>query len=109
MYYIIGSKEVVEREEDLKTYTILAVANNLLEVHTFFEEYIPENRDDEFWNWRHIAICDANSVVHAYYFQHKWLPDNAWFRLYPVYDKIKPYVKPPKEGLDYVHHLFKAP
>lgn len=109
MYYLRASTAVVEKESQINDWKIIFHGESLDDVEGFllitFEQKPKEGEVDpnSMWNWKHVEILCDDLVQHRYYFQHKWLPENAWFRLNPVYEKIAQYVKPqptPKKVAD---------
>lgn len=90
-----ASKEVVEKESQLKEWEILC-HNEDMDNLVGYLLICMEDKNNDIWKWKHVEILNDDLVQHHYYFQHKWLPDNAWFRLNPVYEKIAQYVKVPE-------------
>jgi hypothetical protein len=92
MFFLRGSKTVVEKENQIEDWEIIFHGENLDDVEGFLLLAF-DNKEDPLWVWKHLEILSDDCSQQRYYFKHKWLPDDAWFRLNPVYEKIAQYVK----------------
>jgi hypothetical protein len=90
-----ASKATVEKENQINDWEILCHNEDLENIEGYLLICM-EDKENDIWKQKHVEIIDDKCQQHRYYFQHKWLPDNAWFRLNPVYEKIAQYVKIPE-------------
>lgn len=107
MFFLRASKSVVEKETQITDWEIVFHGENLDDVEGYLLLSF-ESKEHEMWGWKHVEILSDDCSQQRYYFQHKWLPDNAWFRLNPVYEKIAQYVKTgpiPEKKMDAAAYL----